>query len=412
MSKVKNIIILNDYDFINGGTSQIAIGTANALAEAGLNVVFFSGVSNSTRNDLSEKVLKINTSQHDILNNPNRLNAMLSGIWNKRAASELNNLLKKFSPSDTIIHIHGWSKALSASIGKVLHSTSFGVVCTLHDYFIACPNGGFYNYKKNKICTLTPMSLACICTNCDARAYSQKLWRVVRQKVQSDIGKMPYGIRNFIAVSGFSKEVLAPFLPDSASIFTISNPVNIPVRPERTNVFAERILCIGRLSTEKGISIACEAARISKVPLTVIGDGPLNDALRAQYPEVTFRGWLQPAEVFTEIKNARALIFPSLLYETQGLAVLEALAHGLPAIVSDKCAASEFIDGNNGLLFETGNAQDLAKKLTSLFSDPAMADTMSKYAYTRYWNNPFTTELYIHELQNAYQEILLNNATK
>lgn len=412
MSKVKNVIILNDFDFINGGTAQIAIGTANALAESGLNVVFFSGVTDPARNDIFEKVTTINTGQHDILNNPNRLNAMVSGIWNKRSASELDTLLKKFSPADTIVHIHGWSKSLSASIGKVLYKRPFATICTLHDYFIACPNGGFYNFKKNKICTLKPMSPACICTNCDAKGYTQKVWRVIRQKVQSDRGKMPQGIGNFITVSGFSRDILTPFLPQSAKVFTISNPINVSAKPERANVFAERVLCIGRLSTEKGVSIACEAARINKVPLTVIGDGPLNHSLRSQYPEVEFKGWLQPAEIFAKIKNARALIFPSLLYETQGLVVLEALSHGLPVIVSDKCAASEFVDGNNGLLFEIGNVQDLSKKLISLYSYPEKADTMSKYAYDKYWNNPLTTEKYIDELQNAYQEILANNPTK
>lgn len=412
MNKLKNIIILNDYDFINGGTSQIAIGTANAMAETGLNVIFFSAVSNPTRNDLSPKVTRINTGQFDILSNPDRLGAMKQGIWNKKAAAGLSDILKKVQPSDTVIHLHGWSKALSASIGSVLEASSFPVICTLHDYFIACPNGGFYNYKKNQICTLKPMHLACICTNCDARNYAQKIWRVVRQEVQSVIGKMPKGIKNYITVSDFSRKVLAPYLPDIAKIFTIGNPVNVDEKPERANVYTKRALCIGRLSPEKGISIACEAARLSKTPLTVIGDGALMEALSTQYPEVEFKGWLQPAEVFAEIRNASVLIFSSLLYETQGLAVLEALSYGLPAIVSDQCAASEFIDGKNGVLFEIGNPNDLAEKLRFLFSDLAVVETMSNYAYAKYWDNPFTMKKYIRELEATFQEILLNNAAK
>ena len=56
-------------------------------------------------------------------------------------------------------------------------------------------------------------------------------------------------------------------------------------------------LLIGRLSREKGVEIAAEAARRSGVRLIVAGDGPLKDSLEAHYPEFLFTGHLGGNEV-------------------------------------------------------------------------------------------------------------------
>ncbi len=407
MRTLQNVLVINDFDFINGGTSQIAINTANSLAEAGYNVYFFSAVSNPSKNDLSPRITRYCSHQFDILQDPSKLRASIQGIWNTKAASLLTSLLKKLDSTKTIVHIHGWIKALSPSIGQVLSRSGFLAVLTMHDYFIACPNGGFFNYQTRSICHLKPMSAKCICTHCDARSYPQKVWRVARQSVQQYISRLPYSVKNLIAVSHLSKAVLSPFLPKQASVFTISNPVNYPFqKPIRANVAAGRCLFIGRLSPEKGIDIACEAARLANVRLTVIGDGELRETLGKQYPMVEFKGWLAPADVFKEMLQATALVFPSILYETFGLAVLEAFSVGLPVVVSDQCAASELVNGRNGLLFKSGDVNDLAAKMKLMFADLSQTEQRSNYIFEEYWKNPLTIEKYTAELVTVYNTIL------
>ena len=49
---------------------------------------------------------------------------------------------------------------MSPKIFKILHDLQVKFVVTAHDYFLACPNGGFYNYSEGRHCNLKPLSLS------------------------------------------------------------------------------------------------------------------------------------------------------------------------------------------------------------------------------------------------------------
>ena len=48
--KVKTVIIVNDFNYVQGGASKVAIDTARILKEEGLNVIFFSAVNKNEEN--------------------------------------------------------------------------------------------------------------------------------------------------------------------------------------------------------------------------------------------------------------------------------------------------------------------------------------------------------------------------
>ena len=50
-----------------------------------------------------------------------------------------------------------------------------------HDYFNGCPNGAFFNYRTERECCLTPLSKACLRTQCDKASHAHKLWRSGRE---------------------------------------------------------------------------------------------------------------------------------------------------------------------------------------------------------------------------------------
>jgi glycosyltransferase involved in cell wall biosynthesis len=107
------------------------------------------------------------------------------------------------------------------------------------------------------------------------------------------------------------------------------------------------------------------------------------------------------------MRSVRCLVFPSMWYETQGLVVLEAAALGLPAIVSDGCAASQsIVDGQTGMLFKQGDKQDLQNKLLQMKQDPEMASELGRAAYKRYWSAPYTLARHTSELLQCYQQVL------
>lgn len=161
-----NVIIVNDFDYIQGGASKVAIETANLLYEKKVNTYFFSAV-HSNESKIKSNVINLN--QKEMIKDPNKIRGIFNNLFNVRALIEFNHLLEQFDPLDTIIHVHGWTKALSSSIFYIAFKKNFKVVITAHDYFIPCPNGGFFNYQTNNSCNLKPLSKKCLICNCDSR---------------------------------------------------------------------------------------------------------------------------------------------------------------------------------------------------------------------------------------------------
>ena len=113
--KIKNIVIINDFNYIQGGASKVAIETAKVLAnEKDLNVYFFYAVHQNT--NIINNVKYICTNQNEALKEKNKFIGSINGIYNKSAKKKLKELLKDLNPDDTILHIHGWTKALSSSV--------------------------------------------------------------------------------------------------------------------------------------------------------------------------------------------------------------------------------------------------------------------------------------------------------
>jgi glycosyltransferase involved in cell wall biosynthesis len=90
--------------------------------------------------------------------------------------------------------------------------------------------------------------------------------------------------------------------------------------------------------------------------------------------------------------------------------VPEAAAIGIPAIVSDGCAAVDaIIDGVTGLKFRSGDAADLAAKMSTLTSD--LATTMGRAAYERFWSDPPLMSKHLAALNEVYSTILSRRST-
>jgi glycosyltransferase involved in cell wall biosynthesis len=165
------------------------------------------------------------------------------------------------------------------------------------------------------------------------------------------------------------------------------------------------MLVVGRLDPEKGIKVLLKAARVSGTQLTLVGDGPLRQiAETSGLCRVT--GWLSREAVLAELESARCLVFPSLWYETYGLAVGEAAARGVPAIVSDICAAAERVENDvTGWHARAGDVDDLVRCL-NIAKDDTVVLSAGREAYTHWWSNPPTRERHIARLTEVYMEIL------
>ncbi len=402
-----NVIIANDFGSVVGGASHVAITEALGLANRGHEVTYFYSIGPLDPKIAQHKRIQaISAGEYDLLTDPNRIRAGLKGIWNEQACRKLNEILNDLKGQGTIVHLHGWNRSLSPMIGRPIQRHNFPLVYTLHDYFIACPNGGYFNYQKNDACPLKSLSIACLVEHCDPNYYAHKLWRYFRTSVQRYVAGLPNPEMDFIAVSDFSLNILKPYLPETAPIHKLPNPIQVPHDPPIQVSANEQYVFIGRLSTYKGPKILAQANQNRDFSLTFVGEGELSDTIRSMDESAKITGWLDKEDVIKHIDGSRALIFPSRGYETQGLVVLEAASRGVPAVVSDSCAATEFVeDGVTGFWFRNGDADDLHEKMMLLEDDDTLT-RLGAEAYRRYWENPFLAERHIDGLLSIYNEIL------
>jgi glycosyltransferase involved in cell wall biosynthesis len=399
------VIVLNDYCHINGGASRVAIDEAVGLAAGGVDVVFL-GAHDPVCDALKRSNVRVVClGQGELIDVQKSPTVALQGLWNVAAYRKMKEILGACDPLRTVVHLHGYTKALSTSPVRCAVHMGFKVVCTLHDFYTACPNGAFFNYTTRTPCVLRALSGNCIASNCDKRRYAHKLYRVARSAVQKGLGKLPSAVRDYIVLSRQSETLLRTYLPEDSRYYPLENPIAVPQLPPVNIGANDTLIAIGRLDVEKGVEILLAAAKQTKTKLLLVGDGPLRVQAEAT-PGCTVTGWCSPAEVMAHLECARCLVFPSLWYETYGLVVAEAAARGVPAIVSDISAASERVVHNQtGWIVRAGDAGDLAHCL-SIASDNATLQAAGQAAYNRFWAAPPTLQTHIAAVVQIYRSML------
>ena len=402
---MSTIVILCDHAHPSGGLAKVAIASAVGLAGRGHRVQFFTAVPPIDPALLTDGITVHCLEQPDLKGNADRVQAALRGIWNREAARALEGLLGTCTANDTVVHIHGLDKALSPSIFPVCRKSGLPVLLTLHDYFPLCPNGAFFVFPEGVNCPHRALSAGCLATDCDARARHHKWWRAARHAAGALAGGFTGGMA-LVTLSDRQRAVIASHLPPGTVTLPIPNPVEVEDHGPAPVAANRQVLFVGRLSREKGAALMAGAAAQAGCPVRFVGDGDEADAVRRLNPEAELAGWLPPDAVLEEMRRARALVVPSLWYETFGLAAYEALANGVPVIVSDNCAAAEAVlPGENGFLFRSGDAADLARCLKQLSQD-AEVERMGRNAYDRYWRAPFTLDRHLDRVEEVYRTAL------
>lgn len=121
----------------------------------------------------------------------------------------------------------------------------------------------------------------------------------------------------------------------------------------------------------------------------IVGSGELERACRERVQQrrlpVSFAGFLNQGEMAAAYAAADALVLPSDRGETWGLVVNEAMACGLPAIVSDQvgCAEDLVEPGITGAIYPCRDVTALARALAAMAHDPAAARRMGNAAQER-----------------------------
>ena len=371
--QTKPIVVVSDFGYIEGGAVAVAVKTALLLASKGRKVIFFCGEGPVCDELAASDVETICLGMPSINSNPSKLDAIRKGVWNTYVYKSFSDLLNRNDLKGAIIHIHTWTKVLSSAVFAAATEKGNPVLLTVHDYFSVCPNGGFYDYNEKRICERKPMSGACVCHNCDKRSYAQKLWRVARQAQQDRWVRDNRNI-HYAFVSEYCRDILIPFLHSKYPYEVLRNPVDhIKFDNSGTQQVRDRFLYIGRISPEKGADLFCEAVTAIGARGIVIGDGEMLSDLKKRFSyNVEFTGWLKPEEMgLRGAARAIAIVQPSRWHEAALLTPLQMLEQGVPCIVPDCCAARDYvIEGVNGLLFKTGDVEDLERAMMKMLERP------------------------------------------
>jgi glycosyltransferase involved in cell wall biosynthesis len=403
-----NVVLLSDTASVNGGAAKVALDGARALAKAGHQVSLICGVGPIAPELRNQPNLTVHCVGHfDIVDDPNRLRAIAKGWWNPQSRKDVGEVLDSLDRQNTIVHVHSWTKALSSSAVRAAVDRGFEIVFTIHDFLLACPTGTFFLQDTLEKCTLRPLSAACLCRDCDVRSYQHKLWRVGRRVVQDQFGYIPSGIKNFIYSSQLAIDLLRPYLPKDANFHSVPNAIEVDRNEPAKVADSETFVYLGRLEQEKGSVLFARAAAAEGARCRFIGEGSAREAVARANPQAILSGWMNHRDGVNALREARALVFPSLWYETLGLVVLEAAGNGVPSIVPDTSAAREsVVDGVTGLYFRSGDQADLQAKM-AILRDPEVAARMGQAAYKKFWAPPgWGMELHRERLENTYAQIL------
>ena len=145
--------------------------------------------------------------------------------------------------------------------------------------------------------------------------------------------------------------------------------------------------------------------------LLLLGEGPQRNELEKIKEDlglynVEFLGQLDFQELINVVSLSKFNVLPSEVYENCPMAVLETMALGKPVIGSKIGGIPELIiDGEDGLLFETGNIDDLAEKLNWMIVNPERRTEMGIRARKKI-ENIYSPELHYQAVTAEYKRLL------
>ncbi len=144
------------------------------------------------------------------------------------------------------------------------------------------------------------------------------------------------------------------------------------------------LLYVGRISKEKDLDMIVSAWSKMKrhsTSLAFVGDGPYAKELRILLPDAIFTGYLAGLELARAFASSDVFLFPSTT-DTFGNVILEALASGVPCIVSDQGGPKDLIaHGKTGFITRALDAEDFTRAVARLLDDPALRQSMSTEAH-------------------------------
>jgi glycosyltransferase involved in cell wall biosynthesis len=347
-------------------------------------------------------------------NNTGRWGAMqfLLSIWNVSAYRKLKRIIENEKPD--IVHFHNLHYASGPVVIRAAKRAGIPVVQTLHNFRLLCPSALLLHNNALFVESLR----------------SKFPWKAIRRKVYHNSFFQTFWLSfvtwfhkiagtwkmcdRYIVLTDFSKNIFArsSFGIPAAHFIVNPNFVTFPGTPGA--VRKNHFLFVGRLSPEKGINVLLDAVCNSGHELHIAGDGPLKESIKElcrRNRKIHYLGQLDKKNVLQAMRECTALIFPSIWYEGMPMTILEAFSAGTPVIASNCGAMTEMISHRyDGLLFKTGDSEDLAEKLNYWQSLADNEKKMYSANALKEHNKKYSPEQYKKRLLKIYNDAIKYNS--
>jgi len=237
--------------------------------------------------------------------------------------------------------------------------------------------------------------------------------------------------RASLAVSSPSKHYLVHYGADRDSVYLFPNTCDVEHldmavkraqvrRPEISKRFGlsgnPAVLFIGRLAPEKNLDVLLKAWQhvqeaLPRAELLIVGEGPDAERLRRSarvmgLTSVRWAGWLQPDEIPDALAVSDCFVLPSR-DEPFGVVVTEAMAAGLPVVVSDHVGAAEDLvaNGRTGFVFPVDDELALKDILITLLGAPDLLASIGAEARraVSHWNYDMAVANFISSVRRVWR---------
>lgn len=389
-----NILLVHNHYRIFGGEDSVFDNEAKMLEKHGHRVYRYE---------------RSNT-EIDDMNFREKARLFFEVKWSQRTFDEITKIIH--DNSIDLVHVHNPILLITPSVFDACIQAGVPVVQTLHNFRLVCLNGVLYRDGH-------------ICEDCIDRGIENALknhcYRGSRLQTLALARSAEYnrtrGIYhdvNFICTTAFNKEKILTInreeeILDPDKVFIKPNFVP-DIRERKTPAESGYYLYAGRLEEIKGVRILVEAFnRMPERKLVVIGDGDLMQDLRSTAKEnIVFHGRRDREEVYGWMTNARALVYPTQVYEgARPLAIGEAYACGCPVIASNKGNAADLVDeGTTGTVFDSSSADALIQAVERF----ECMDSDWKVNTRKYYEENLEEEENYRQLMDIYRGIMKNAA--
>jgi glycosyltransferase involved in cell wall biosynthesis len=310
-----------------------------------------------------------------------RVELALQTLWSRRTHRDTLALLRRCRPA--VVHVHNTLPLVSPSLYWACAEAGVPVVQTLHNFRLACPQAMLL--RDGVVCErcVGRAPLPALRHGCYRGSRAQTAVVVGMLTLHRGLGTWRDKVARYIALNEFCRaKFVQAGLPAQRIVV---KPNFADIAPEREPARREGFLFAGRLAPEKGVSVLAQAwDGCPGLALRVAGTGDEGAALAAR-PGITLLGALSQAAVQREMRRALALVLPSIWYENFPRTLVEAFGAGLPVIASRLGAMAELVEpGVTGLLFEPGDARELAEHLRFAARNPEHMARMGANARARF----------------------------